>query len=53
MMKTLSHNDCIKISGGSFALDAGWLIGHIVSGAFCTPHGFSMAITDYFALYAK
>ncbi|MDO9613855.1 MAG: hypothetical protein Q8K69_01330 [Bacteroidota bacterium] len=51
-MKDLNQNEYLGINGGSFAMDAGWLLGHILNGDFASECGRVRAIMDYCSLYA-
>ena len=50
-MKNLNQKELMDLNGGSFGLDVGWLIGHLITGAFTTPQGTAQAIADYYFLY--
>ncbi len=47
----LNQKEIEEINGGSFAWDAGWLLGNIVSGNFGTTFGQMYAIASYSAHY--
>jgi len=47
----LNQNELELISGGTFAWDAGWLLGNIVSGNFGTTAGQMYAVATYYAHY--
>ncbi len=51
IMKNLNQKELMDLNGGSFGLDVGWLIGHLITGAFTTPQGTAQAIADYYFLY--
>lgn len=52
-MEDLNKNDYFEINGGSFAKDAGWFLGHILSGDLLPQNyaGYAKAIADYTMLY--
>ena len=43
-MKDLNEKELINLTGGSFGMDMGWLLGHLITGAFTTPKGMVEAI---------
>lgn len=52
-MEDLNKNEYFEINGGSFAKDAGWLLGHVFSGDLSPNNfaGYAKAIIDYAWLY--
>jgi hypothetical protein len=52
-MKDLNQEESLEIKGGSFAMDLGWFIGHILNGNFGSSAGLANAILDYQILYSK
>lgn len=52
-MKDLAQKNLKEINGGSFAMDLGWFIGHLLNGNFGSAAGTVNAMMDYHILYAK
>jgi len=52
-MIELNQHESTEIYGGSFAMDAGWLLGHMLNGSFGSLSGLARAIVDYQILYTK
>lgn len=47
----LNHNELSVISGGTFAWDAGWLLGNAIAGAGVNPAQTAEALIDYWIHY--
>lgn len=50
-MKDLNQDELKESTGGSFGMDVGWLLGHLITGAFTSPGGTMVAFADYYFLY--
>jgi hypothetical protein len=50
-MNDLNQKELIDLTGGSFGMDVGWLLGHLITGAFTTPGGTMEALAAYYFLY--
>ena len=50
-LKTLRKEELSETNGGTFAWDAGWLLGNIIAGNFSTTPGTVDAVMDYWIHY--